>query len=387
MYDVIVVGAGPAGSVTAHELARGGLSVLVIEKETFPRLKPCGGGLPVHATDLLDEIGIDIEPVVEDVARDVKFLYESKEPVRSDLSDAPVTMVNRADFDQRLIDQAIDEGVTFRDGTGVADVRLNDHCEVTLEDGTVETSRFVVGADGANSLVGRSLGLFETQTCGVALDAEVDVGQGAYEREKHQATFNVNFVENGYGWIFPKDNYLAMGVGGYDKDISYPQALQSFLEDSLQEGEIQDYEVLGHPLPYFDGAVTVTKGPVALVGDAAFMVDALSGEGIFYGMKAGTLLAESILEADRKNKETLEGYQQRLSETVFEELQWSSRLASVFFSYPYKCYNQGVKRPEIVNWIKQVVVSESSYDEIYGQIWDEIRRRTGSMFLRKLGLK
>lgn len=387
MLDVTVVGAGPAGSVTAYELARAGLSVHLVEKQTFPRMKPCGGGLPVHATDLLDEIGIDIEPIVEDVARDVKFLYKSEDPVRSDLSDAPVTMVNRADFDRILAEHAQNAGATFSDGTGVENVNYGEECEVRLDNGETLRSKYVVGADGANSTVGRSVGLMTNEECGVALDAEVDVDSTAYDREKHRATFNVNYVDNGYGWIFPKDGYLAMGVGGYDKDVSYPSALESFLEDSLEDGDIVDYETLGHPLPYYSGNTNVVEGPVALVGDAAFMVDALSGEGIFYAMKAGTILADSIEEAVQNDSPDLGGYRERIEETVFQELQWSSRLSQVFFALPKKCYDQGVKRPEVVNWIKQVVVSESSYDEIYGRIWDEIKERAGSMFLKKLGIR
>lgn len=386
IWDVIVAGAGPAGSVTAYQLARSGLSVCLLDKETFPRMKPCGGGLPVHAVDLLEDIEIDIDPIVEDVARDVTFLYESEEPVHSDLSDAPVTMVNRADFDGILVEHAREAGATFRDGTGVEDLTINGGCEVEVSGGEVLKADYVVGADGANSVVGRSVGLLEDEDCGVALDAEVEVSPEAYEREKHRATFNVNFVTNGYGWIFPKDEYLAMGVGGYDKNVSYPKAIDRFLEENLEEGELRDYDLLGHPLPYYSGNTNVVTGPVALVGDAAYMVDALSGEGIFYAMKAATILADTIVEADREDRRDLTAYRERLEDTVFNELQWSGRLAKVFFAFPEKCYNQGVKRPEIVDWIKQVVVSESSYDEIYGRIWDEIKQRAGSMFLKKLGL-
>lgn len=386
MWDVIVVGAGPSGSVTAHELARDDVSVCLLEKETFPRLKPCGGGLPVHAVDLLKDIGIEIDHLVEDVAEDVTFFYQSREPVESDLSDSPVTMVNRADFDQGLVEAASRKGVDFEQGRSVKSIEHNGTCEVELEDGTTLESRYVVGADGANSVVAREVGLLEGEQCGVALDAEVEVEPSAYDREKHRATFDVNFVPNGYGWIFPKDGYLALGVGGYEKDVSYPGAMKEFLQKSLDENELRDYQVYGHPLPYYSGRTDVVRGPVALVGDAAYMVDALSGEGIFYAMKAGTILAECIKEAKERGTDSLRNYQETLEETVFKELRWSTRLSKVFFSFPYKCYDQGVKRPEVVNWIKKVVVSESSYDQIYGQLWQEIRERTGTQFLEKLGI-
>ena len=385
MWDVVVVGAGPAGSFTAYNLARRGYEVCLVDRESFPRHKPCGGGLPVHAVDLLQDRGIDLDPLVQSVTDRVRFLYDSEEPVETDLSDAPVTMVDRGEFDTALAESAQQEGTTFLQETAFESLRRNsDGCEVELSDRTLET-KFVVGADGANSRVARSADLLTDQECGVALDAEVEVDPAIVDREGSRATFNVNFVDRGYGWIFPKDGYLSMGVGGYDTDVAYPKALDRYLDESLPDDAVEDCFITGHPLPFFQGQTDVVSGRVALVGDAAGMVDALSGEGIFYGLKGGTILAESVHRTLQEGSNDLEGYRARLEETVFKELQWSSRLASVFFRFPKKCYDQGVKRPKVVNWIKQVVVSESSYDEIYQKIWNEVQRRLGNRILSVMG--
>lgn len=386
MIDTAVVGAGPAGSVTAYCLARNGYSVHLLDKEEFPRHKPCGGGLPVHAVDLLEDIGISIDPIVEEVTERVKFLYDSKDPVESDLSDAPVTMVSRGRFDTFLAEEAEKQGAVFEDGTGVQDINIKDgYCELILPDRT-QKAKFVVGADGANSRVGRSVGLMQDQDCGVAIDAEIEVDPSVYRREKSYSTFNVNYVEDGYGWVFPKDGYLSMGVGGYPKDVAYPKALDQFLEENIGTDRIRSKNTYGHPLPFYQGCDDVVNRRVALVGDAAGMVDALSGEGIFYAMQGASILADSIDRALSEDIDYLNQYSQRLKKTVFKELRWSGRLANVFFKFPRKCYEHGVKRPEVVNWIKRVVVSESSYDEIYEKIWSEIKNRLSGKVLSTLGL-
>lgn len=388
MYDAIVVGAGPGGCLTSYRLARDNAEVCLIEKETLPRYKPCGGGLPPHAVSLMEDLDVTIDSYVEYVADEVKFLFDFEDPVVTDLSDAPVVMVNRADFDGGLVDQAREEGVEFREGVAVSDVsEVDDECRVTLEDDTTIRSEFVVGADGAGSRVAKSMGLNREQSYGVALDAEVEVDPDTYEREEQYATFNINFVDKGYGWIFPKDRYLALGVGGYDTTQPYPELVRNFVDRSLPEAEVKEMDVYGHPLPFFESSQPLATDRVALIGDAANMVDSLSGEGIFYALKAGNLAAESILDNLENGYEDLSNYQQAVSNTVVRELEWSSKLASVFFQFPRKCYEHGVKRTTIVNLIKRVVRSEQSYDEIYGAIWDEIKQRMNPSTLKSLAFQ
>src|SRR5437899_4082915 len=151
-FDVAIVGAGPAGSVAAHRLATAGARVLLVDKATFPRDKPCGGGVTLRAARLLP---FSIEPVVEDVVDrlDCRLDYGPRFVRRAS---APLAyMTQRIRLDHFLVQQAAAAGVEVRDGVRVADVRPDG---LTVDGEEVE-ARIVIGADGCHGTSARALGL------------------------------------------------------------------------------------------------------------------------------------------------------------------------------------------------------------------------------------
>lgn len=384
-WDVIVVGAGPAGSLAAMDLVEQGWSVALLEKEELPRYKPCGGGIPPHAVRMLEDREVDLETKVEDVAEDVRFLYDFDRPVDRSLGPARVTMVNRRDFDELLARTAEDRGARLKEGVAVRELdRIDAGCRLTDEEGRTWTARYVVGADGANSRIARQAGLDVPPAGGVALDAEIEVNASTYEEHASRAIFNIDAAPKGYGWVFPKQGYLALGVGGYQSDVSYPDQLDRFVDRTLPAASILDRRDFGHPLPYYQPHPEAAGERVALVGDAASLVDALSGEGIYYAMKSGELAAGSIGNALEKGTPDLTGYADKLRESMGRDLALSARLASVFFRFPEQCYRHGVERPIIVEKMKQVVAG-GQYGDIFRELWDEIIGRLEQSTLGSLG--
>ncbi len=149
-FDVLVVGGGPAGSATAHELAKAGGSVLLADRATFPRDKPCGGGLTARA---FQRCPVDPTPVVEEEVDLVELRFRFGDRVERPARAPVIYMTQRRRLDAFLLDAAREQGVEVREG---AHVSLGDEIRV---DGTPVKADVVVGADGANGTTARTLGL------------------------------------------------------------------------------------------------------------------------------------------------------------------------------------------------------------------------------------
>jgi geranylgeranyl reductase family protein len=291
-YDVLVVGAGPAGSATAIQLARAGARVLLVDKAGFPRDKPCGGGLTGRA---LRHAPCDVEPVVEHVVDRivVRVGYGAKLRRRSP---APlIRMTQRRRLDLHLAEQAALAGADFRDGVTVAELEP-DAAGVTARVGRdAVRAAYIVGADGANGVVARAAGIEDGIVRGVALEG--NVAWGALERSSYDETawVELGVVSGGYGWVFPKGDHANLGVGGW---IEEGPRLRHHL-DRLARTHGVDPSALeavrGHRLPMRALGAAAARGRTLLVGDAAGLVDPLSGDGIYEAFVSAKLAADAIV--------------------------------------------------------------------------------------------
>lgn len=300
-FDVLVVGAGPAGSAAAIHLARGGARVLLADRARFPRDKPCGGGLTGRA---LRHVPCDVSPVVERivdrfvlrVGYRARFARRSETPL--------VLMTQRRLLDAFLAEQAAAAGVEFRDGAGVGDIAL-ESTEATARVGSSRVrASFVIGADGANGVVARATGLGEGIRYGVALEG--NVSWDALERAPYRdsAWVELGVVPGGYGWVFPKDEHANLGVGGW---LEQGPLLRSHLARLAREHGVDPdrlQEVRGHRLPMRALGSPSARGNVLLVGDAAGLVDPLSGDGIYEAFVSARLAAEAVLSGRPEGYET-----------------------------------------------------------------------------------
>jgi flavin-dependent dehydrogenase len=177
----------------------------------------------------------------------------------------------------------------------VADISVERDAVAARVDGQDVRASFLVGADGANGVVARSVGLGEDIVRGVALEG--NVAWGALRREPYEATawVELGIVPGGYGWVFPKGDHANVGVGGWMQE---GPRLRSHL-DRLAWAHDADpalvESVRGHRLPMRPLGSPASRGRVLLVGDAAGLVDPLSGDGIYEAFVSATLAAEAIL--------------------------------------------------------------------------------------------
>ncbi len=291
-FDVIVVGAGPAGSATAFHLARAGMRVLLADRARFPRDKPCGGGLTGRA---LRHVPCDVEPVVEHVVDRLVVRVTYGRKVRR-TSPAPlIRMTQRRRLDLHLADQAAHAGADFRDGTGVDEIELGDEALTARVGGGAVRSTFLVGADGANGVVARSAGLGEGIVRGVALEGNVPWGALPQSPYDETAWVELGVVAGGYGWVFPKNDHANLGVGGW---MDEGPRLRGHLDRLARAHGVEPSaleSVRGHRLPMRLPGTPAGRGRVLLVGDAAGLVDPLSGDGIYEAFVSAKLAAEAIV--------------------------------------------------------------------------------------------
>jgi flavin-dependent dehydrogenase len=175
-------------------------------------------------------------------------------------------------------------------------VREKDDCVwVTTKEGGTFEGRYLIGADGANSVIAKSLGLRQRQKPTPAIEAEVIVPDSVMARFAHKPVFIFAAIRRGYLWIFPKGDHLSVGIAHLKPQ---PGELQSRLGKVMSEFGISlDHAVFhGYMIPLYDGPQPITTHRCLLIGDAAGLVDPLSGEGIRLAIKSAWLASQAILD-------------------------------------------------------------------------------------------
>jgi geranylgeranyl reductase family protein len=325
-FDVVVVGAGPAGSTAAYRLAREGASVLLLDKARFPRDKPCGGGLTLRA---VRQLPVSPAPVVEHEVSRFRLRMRYRASFERG-SDAPVVlMTQRRRLDAYLAEQAEAAGADFRAGVKVADLAQEAEGIRLTVDGAAVEAAVLVGADGANGTVARSLGLAGDIEQGVALEGNVRYGAVDPERYRGRAVVELGTVPGGYGWVFPKGDHVNVGVGGWQSEgPNLRQHLDRLCAaHGIASGDVHDLR--GHRLPMRRAGTVLARARVLLIGDAAGLVDPLSGDGMYEAFLSSRLAADAILDVVAGRAGSVEPYARSLTDALSlnTSASWGAKIA------------------------------------------------------------
>ena len=277
-YDVLVVGGGPAGSTTAIRLADAGARVLLVDKATFPRDKPCGGGLTTRA---LAHCPVDPSPVVEEHVDLVELRFRFDDSVVRHARSPVISMTQRRRLDAFLLDAARERGVEVREGTTV--------------DPVTAPADYVVGADGANGTTAKAFGLGGGIVHGVAFEGNVPYGVVDRDRYARRAVVELADIPGGYGWVFPKgDHVMSASVRGRTKARASASISRGSARRTISTRRAR--ESARPPFAAPPGRDPVAGERALLVGDAAGLIDPVSGDGMYECFVSSRLAAEAILD-------------------------------------------------------------------------------------------
>jgi len=331
LYDVIIVGAGPAGATLGYELARKGVEVLILEKERLPRYKPCAGGITVKTAKLLD---FDLSSVARQVTYGARVTYKDNREFTKWYDQPLIYMVMRDEFDYFLVQRAEEAGATVADNQRVHQLEVNHQgVEVVTTHDTFK-AEILAGADGANSIVAKSLGLRKGIELGIGIEAEVSVPREKLIKWDSLMGLDLGHISGGYGWIFPKKDHLSIGAGG---SLRQAKRLKPGYQKVLASQNLGSYEITqlrSHFLPVRKNGSAIHWGRSLLLGDAAGLVDPLTGEGIYYAIKSAQIAAPIITHCLQAGTIDLKGYQDAAAKEIMPELKASQALLRLFTWFP-----------------------------------------------------
>ena len=373
MHDVIVVGAGPAGSVLAYLLARRGLDVVILERASLPRYKSCGGGVTWKA---VQNLPFDASSVFEHQAIGGVVTYQGRQMLRVEVNQAIAWLVMRDKFDHFLARQAVSAGARLQEETIAVKVEdKGDRVVVSTTQGELQ-SQLLAGADGVNSRVAHTMGLLAKREAGVALEAEVGVSPAALEKQGAYVTFDFSAIAGGYGWIFPKRDHLSVGVfkASQGKANGLRQALEQFIASQAVLTNPQVLHMQGHQIPLGGGKHALDKGRVLLVGDAANLADPWIGEGISYAIMSARLAAEQLAKAIENQVFDLSGYTRLINASITPQLKTARLFAKVVFALPQFSSDLLSRSPYLQQMVIDVIRGRRTFSEIAAAVVSGVPR-------------
>jgi geranylgeranyl reductase family protein len=372
-YDVVVVGTGPGGGIAAYELARTGFSVLILERNTLPRYKPCGGGVTTKALRLLD---FDVSSIVERNVNQARIWCGSRRYVDVDGRDMG-RMFMRSSLDEYIVRRAVQAGASLIETCTVKTIEVETgRSRVRSTCGDFH-GRYVIGADGTDGVVSKALGAGPLD-CGVAIEAEIEVAADCVEAER--VLFDFGAVEAGYGYVFPKARHLSVGLYSMRPAVAQlRQKLDRYLVSGRIPPATRIRSCIGHRVPVGRLRDKLQAYGILLVGDAAGMADPVWGEGIYYALRSGQIAAEEVGRALRDGKSTPSRYPTILREQLGRNLFWARMVAAVLYRLPERGLVQLVRDERLSGMMMGVLRGDTNYREYVQAVLRGLPRLTTNL--------
>ena len=318
-YDVIILGAGPAGAIAASKLSATGISTLLIEKNKHPREKICAGILTQKTMSLLEE-NLDILKMEQIISSNQLTIMYKRNNIGQFTVQAPFVFVERHVFDYKLLNICQKNGTYIMEGVAVTKIIPNES-KIILSNKQTFTYKYLIAADGIFSQVRKQLGLpsmpaafciqdtFERGTCPISL--------------QHLQELQLNFgeIESGYSWIVPYPKHIIVGTGAFTDSMEYCSLLEKHTKLCNHIGLTNIAKRRGAfvPIGGFEHQKNHPYNNIVMVGDAAGLANPLTGEGIYHALLSGIYAATAYLLDSHNLRETYLSFLQPILEQLTEQ--------------------------------------------------------------------
>ncbi|MHA1292513.1 MAG: geranylgeranyl reductase family protein [Promethearchaeota archaeon] len=343
-YDVIIIGGGPAGSTAGFLLSKLGFKVIIIDKERFPRPKLCGGLLSLKTLDLNYKLfnesisSLYRKEIINYLSDHHEIYYKFERYITRNKSPFPFFFVDRLVYDNFLLQKAKDAGATVLEGTIIKKVDI-DSCKVILKDDKILRSKFLIGADGANSIVRQEYlkkGLIKEEYLRryMATGIEAHISRSDLKRDIFDHPILILGIINwGYAWIFPNKDRLVVGLGALNQKNkgNFIKVLKDILS-TIKINPNAKIKIKGHPVPYGNFIYNPVYNKVILIGDAGCYVDPMYGEGLYFAQKTAECASLTIQKCFNRSEMIKPYYIQQLNKYIFP-------LLKNFIRLRWLCYN------------------------------------------------
>ena len=375
VWDVAVIGAGPAGAMAALAAVSRRQRVVVLERSQIPRHKTCAGGL-VGAS--MRALPAGLEPPVQATVTSFTFSLRGR-PGPTKTAEVPlVRTVRRDEFDAMLIDAAVAAGAVVRDGTTVTGLTAEDDdlMRVSVRDDKDVHARVIVGADGS---AGRSAGYVGVTLDQVDLGLEVELPVPGDRREYWRERILIDWgtIPGGYAWVFPKGEFLSVGViaerAGPAQDGAHrPRAhldTRAYLDDFLARHQLDPQTAVvssGHLTRCRTADSPLYRDRVLVAGDAAGLLEPLTREGISFALRSGTMAGQAAASAAQASSAAevtaaLAAYTAEVSATLTPEMQAGRLLLRAYARHPRVFYLTVLLVPMAWKLVVRSVTGEVSF--------------------------
>ncbi len=359
--DVIIAGAGPAGTIAAFELARQGVDVLILEKAEFPRYKVCGGGL-THK--ILQEIPFDVDSVIEREIFSIRFSCNFTDSFTLTATEPLIHCTMRDKLDQLLLRNAVEAGSRVMFGEHISGITQgHSGLDIKTRRGSWK-SHYLIGADGASSVVAKASGLWKNIMPGMAWEAEMEAAPEDIKQLSQTVFLDWGTIPGSYGWIFPKQNHFSVGIGG---PASLSEQLKPYGEKFIRLSGIRfmgPQTMKAWPIPVRTKKGLFHSGRILIAGDAAGLTDPMTGEGIYYAVKSGRHAAMAIYDQLQGDPNGLIRYTDEINNSLMPELMEAERIKAIFNAVPLFIHRKVKERDRVWRAFWKILRGERNYLDV-----------------------